>query len=249
VGAYYSFLALSVFLFGAELWAGAFALASCALLVNASAPAENPARRRTAFVWAAAAAALAAALVRELGIAFVLLGLVATLADAEDRTKRLWMPWAGALAITLVVYAVHWSAARAAVASLHLTAVAHPVAWLHPDGRGLVAAVTRIGFLMALRTTVAWLLVAVAALGAIVGIRRTDARIMLGGSVIGGCAVLLVVNPGGVTYGVNIAPSYWGDMVAATVLACIPLALALVPAARREPLAPESEPGTASPRT
>jgi hypothetical protein len=243
VAAYYSSLAINDNLLNTELWAGALALLAAAFF--ASSHGEDG--KRPAYVWAAAAAALAAALVRELAVAFVILGIAATLIDAEDRRRHLWVPWVGALGVTIAAYAAHISAARAVIRTLGSLPTMQAVPWLNPDGRGLLAAVDRIARLMGTQLPVAWILLAAAAIAALVVVRHRDVQVMLAGAVLGGSLVLLVFYPPGESSVTGLPPGYWGDIIGPTVLAAMPLLFALLPAARRVPALQATEEDAPSP--
>ena len=76
-----------------EYWAGGLALVAVTLFAAAS----RSERRATALNVAAAVVAVVAVAFRELAIAFVVLGLIATLAFPEGRRARTWIAWAAGL--------------------------------------------------------------------------------------------------------------------------------------------------------
>ena len=106
-GTYCTSIATSVTLVNSEWWAGVLGLAALALSVW-----SPRARRPLVLAAAAAAAALAAALVREIGAA-VRARRPRRRARSTPRPRRVraWLPWIAALALAVVAYALHWTAA------------------------------------------------------------------------------------------------------------------------------------------
>jgi hypothetical protein len=224
VAALYSGLSSSIIMFGSEVWAGALGLLALALLVSV----RGSAGRIPALMWVSAAAALAAASVREIAVAFVLVGLAATLADRRARSARLWLPWTVALGGFAVVYAAHSVAVQPYLVPSPVLTGFH---WLAADGRGLVAGVARASALTLIPSAILWLLVASAMAGSLVASRTVMYRIALGMTTIGGSVMLVLFRPpgSGIYGGV---PSYWADLVMPSILACAPLVMALLPQMR-----------------
>ncbi len=221
----YAVVASSWMLFETEIWAGAFGLLGVTLLVHS----REPGRHRLA--WLAAAAALCAAAFRELAIAYIILGLVATLVTAEDRRARRWHPWVVALAGAAALQAAHAAAVADATRGLGGDAIVQMV-WFHPDGSGLTGALGRHAMLVRIRPTVAWMWLAFAALGSLAAPRDWPSRVALAGVVIGGALVLSLFHPTGINNSAaGLACGYWGNTVLPTLLASVPLALTLVPGA------------------
>ena len=207
-----------------ESWAGIAGLCAVMFVVLA----WRREKRALLFHVAAAACALLAASLRELGVAFIVLGLIA--AVAGRRRRWLWVPWVAALAATGVMYAAHWSAARAAYAGVSAVKVA-AFPWWHPDGSGLISSVSLVASHGWYAAWFAWILVVAGMIGAMLAPRDGASRVMLvGAAVIGPLALLALHPPGWATYGV---PGYWGDLVLPTTLACAPLAFIMLPGVRR----------------
>lgn len=217
----------------AEAWAGGLALVGIALL------ALDRGRRVGAATWGAVTFVLAAALMRELAVAFLLLGLAAAVFVPAQRARRGWLPWAVGLAAWACLFGLHVAAVRAAVAGVAPVAADAAVPWLHPDGLGLVAGLTRLSRDLAVQQPVAWLLLAFAALGALLAPRERLMRVMLAGTVLGGAAVVAILHPPGVTDTPGLPPGYWLAVVLPVLLACTPLAFALLPGARARAIEPE----------
>jgi len=214
----------------AEPWAGILALVVATLIALA----RDNNRRAFALHVGAAACALFAASIRELGIAFILLGLAAALADRRDSRSRLWVPWAVALVAFAAILGAHWSAASHAFAGI-AAATTGGARWLHADGSGLVSAVSLAATHAWLASSAVWALVVLGMVGSLVGPKDRASRVVLAGVALCGPLVLLLVRPPGwSSYG---APGYWGDLVIPATLACVPLALARVRGIRREPVA------------
>jgi hypothetical protein len=230
VASYYFTEAASFGMLGTEIWAGTLGLVAVTLIACA---ARTPAHR-TSLTWAAAGAALAATAVRELAVAFLLVGLVASLLDRR-REPRAWIPWTGGLAAAALGYAAHWRTSRAAVAASHLaervTAAAH-LTWLRPDGLGLVAAVDRLERFVGLAPAGAWALAALAVAGAFLAPQDRTMRAVLGACTLGGFAALAILRPPGYAE-TGLPPSYWADVVLPVALACVPLAFARIAGAAR----------------
>jgi hypothetical protein len=214
----------------AEIWAGALALVAVALFVLA--------RRRPphamALMVAVAVAALAAAAVRELAAPVVALGLALTALHRDTRRQRLWVPWAVALGVTSAGYVAHWAAATAAfrAAALRGPAASDEPGWWHPDGRGLYGGVDFFRSIMAWPLAAGWVAAASGLVGAIVGPRERLQRLMTATLVGGGMLVVLFLRPTGST-STGAPVGYWSEIYVPTMVACIPLALAWLPGARR----------------
>jgi len=209
----------------AESWTGIFGLAAVLFMVLSY--------RRQSRAWglqlAAVGFAVLGALFRELGVAFLLLGLAAALADRRDVGRRYWIAWVGGLIVTFGALAAHWSIAAAAYRGAPASGPDR-FSWFHPDALGLVSAMHLLAAHAWFAPAVAWLLLALGMVGSALAPRDLPTRIALMGVCLGGPLVLLVLRPPGwSTYGV---PGYWGDLIAPTILACAPLAAVWLAAAR-----------------
>ena len=200
-----------------ESWAGILALLAVTLVVVA----YRRQRHTLALHTLAAVAAFAAASMRELAVAFLVLGLAAALSDRTGPRRRAWIPWAAACVATLGVYVAHAVSAQRAYMGV-ANPETHGFPWLHLDGSGLVAAVALLGSHAWLIMGVVWVLVLLGMAGSVLAPRDLPTRVMLSGAALVGPLVLLALHPpGSATYGV---PGYWGDLVMPTTLACVPLA-------------------------
>lgn len=229
VAGYYAFAASDLSVAFPELWAGAFGLVSLALLVESIA---RPERRSLAF--GAVAAAVAAALFRELAVPFLLLGLAATLFGPAQARRR-WPMWAGAIAVIAVAYGAHWWAAADVVRSMAIPHIAYKrLPWLHYEAQGLAASTYMLAFRLAVHQAAAWAVIVFAAIGSLVGPRERTSRFVIGVCVVAGELLLLVLYPTGNWGTSGLPPGYWADVMIPTLLACAPLALTLVPGGHRE---------------
>lgn len=227
VALYYAGMANSVAQLGTEVWAGAFGLLSVALLVRT---AHTPGSRRIpGSMWGAAFAAFAASLVRELGVAFVIVGLAATLGTPAMRRSGGWLPWMAALFASAVAFAVHLAMALSWLGAPSTGMPAFP--WLAADGSGLLAGAVRAAGLLRLPMPIAWALIGLGLLGAVLAPRTRSERIALLTTVVGGAIVLALFHPPGTGVG-GLPPGYWADLVLPSILACVPLALLVVPSTR-----------------
>lgn len=213
----------------AEIWAGAFALMAVTLFVLAR---RNPGHA-VGYMVAAAAAALFAALIRELAAPVVVLGLALTLLDSDARRQRLWVPWAVALGVTAAGYAAHWAAATAAFRAATLPKLASQPdrGWWRPDGLGLYGGVDFFRGIMAWPLAAGWVAAAFGAAGAVFGPRDRLERLMTTALVGGGMIVVAFLRPNGST-STGAPVGYWSEIYIPTMVACIPLALAWLPGAR-----------------
>lgn len=204
-----------------ESWAGILGLLFVTCVVYANARTDH------ALGWqiAAVVAAFGAAMMRELALPFLLLGLAGTLADPTQRRRRFWAAWAIALVFVGGAYSLHWTLARAAyagVSSPHMQST-----WFSPNGLGLKAAVSLLAAHASMKAIVAWLVVVLGMIGAGVAARDWPSRIALWGVALGGPLALFFFRPPGVsTYGL---PGYWGDVVMPTIVASVPLVIARLP--------------------
>jgi hypothetical protein len=209
-----------------EPWAGALVLVAVALLASAV---RAEGRRALVLMTAAAAAAAGAALVRELAIAVVLLGLAATLLDPGTRSRRLWLPWAAALAIAAGAFALHAGAVSEVATGLPEALYASGIGvWWHPDGKALHGALWVLMWVWGLPWQYGWGLAAAGVVSAVVLPRRLSAEwLLIVGTVVLGLVVVALLRPGGES-GFDLVPYYWAGVVMPTVLACVPLGLRLV---------------------
>jgi hypothetical protein len=186
---------------------------------------------------AAAGVAVAAFAVRELSVAFIAVGLIATIADRESRRSMFWIPWVIAAAVAALIYVGHTIAVQPWLIASQQPA--NPMPWFDPDSSGLIAGVARTAANLHVQNWVGWVLLGMAMIGSVLAPRRIMTRVALGLVVIGGAIVLALFHPSGTGYG-GYVPAYWADMVMPTALACAPLVLALAPRLRREqPAAPD----------
>ena len=210
-----------------ETWAGILGLCAVTFVVLA----RRYERRALLMHAAAAGCALLAALIRELSVAFLLIGLAAALVDRSGTRRRSWLPWAVASLTTGVVYVAHWGAARSAFSG-HASARTPPFPWFHPDGSGLVSAVHLFANHAWMLPWFGWIFVVLGMAGSVLAPKDLPSRLMLGGvALVGPLALALLHPPGWATYGV---PGYWGDLFIPTTLACVPLAFAALSGVRRE---------------
>ena len=218
----------SPILLDTESWAGILAICAVMFVVLA----RRHERRTFLLHSAAAGCAFLAASVRELSVAFLLLGLAAALLDRTGSRRRAWVPWAMAFVATGALYAAHWMAASAAFHGLACTRTAG-FPWFHPDGSGLVSAVGLLATFGWLVPWLAGLLVALGIIGSVLAPKDLPSRVMLTGVALGGPLVLLLLHPPGWAH-YGAAPGYWGDLVIPTTLACVPLVFAALASVRRE---------------
>ncbi|HEX9094451.1 MAG TPA: hypothetical protein VF902_10785, partial [Coriobacteriia bacterium] len=243
VAGFYAGIARKMFLFETEPWAGALILISLTL-----GAAAYTAKRRS-LVWSAAAAgaALAAFLFRELAVAAVLAGLLTTLLDPDMRRERHWIPWLVALAVAAALYVGHVaSAARAAEGG---TLLPHgPFPWFAPDGSGLLSGLRVTAALLGVVPPVAWALLALAALGVTIVRGPLAMRLHLASVVAGGALLLALFHPPGSSNVAGLVPAYWVFLVMPSMLACVPLALArLLPSGERPATSEPQEEAGSSP--
>ena len=176
-----------------ETWAGVLALMSVAVFVQS-------ARSRRARFWLNVAAMLLASiatLTNDLAVAFLLVGLAATLADKESREAHDWLWWAAGLAFVFAAYLIHWRLAVDAFYASHLPSgtAGSPYPWFHPDGLGLVAAIELAARAMRLQDATIWIVWLTGAVGSLVvpaGRRDRVALAMVG---VGGTIALTTLRP------------------------------------------------------
>ena len=205
--------------------------------------ASSRSKRPSALNIGAVVVAVVAVAFRELAVAFLVLGLIATLAYPEGRRSRSWIPWAVGLLAAAAIIGAHWVAATSAVGAAGLAEATGVAAnsWLHLDGRGLPAAIALASRTLGWQAPALWVLFALAPLGAFVGPRDRAVRTMLGGVVIAGAVVIAFLYPAG-TSGATV-PSYWAETILPTVIAASALAACVLPGVRRdEPAAEQSLP-------
>ena len=213
-------------LFQVEVWAGAFTLLSVALFVWA--------QRRSAapwLMWAAAAAATLAAVTRELAVAYLMLGLIATLATKAGRRPSRWGAWVAGLVAFAAVYAAHIRAVASVYPALaHGVSTGHSV-WLDPSALGGLAVVSRVGQALWLGVGAVAVFTAFGILGSIVGPKDLSSRLYLGVTVVGGLIAVTLMHPPGPLMN-GLPAGYWGQLVMPTVFAAAPLAAVLLPGVR-----------------
>lgn len=207
-------------LLDAELWAGAFGLAFTAAFVRSC----DGRGSRSAFRWLALSAAIAASLVRELGVAFILVGLAAALLEAPRPNWRAAIPWLAGLSVVGAVYALHWHAAAAAILVAAPVKQAVTNSWLQPFGRPLSSGVRYAGDVMAVNPALSFALVGLGLLGSLVATRDTEKRFVLVAVAVGGTLAVSFLGPSGAVGELGLTPAHWVAVVMPTVLACVPLA-------------------------
>jgi hypothetical protein len=230
VASYCATIAFLPGIIDAEPWTGMLGLVSLALL----AVSRSSDTHRRGWAWAAAGVALAGTALRELGVAFVIIGLIASALDSRDRAQRSWLPWASALLAAAVGFIAHVAAARQGVLALGNIASALPPSgftWWHPDGLGTLSAVIRMAGFLDVALPVAVIVAVAAVVGAAMAPHDRCMRFALTAVTGGGWLALVVLRPPGAAES-GLPPSYWIDVVLPSVLACAPLALVLVPGAR-----------------
>lgn len=211
-------------LLDAEFWAGMLGVVFLAAFVWADAS-----RHRRAWLGVSLLAALLAAAVRELGIAFVLVGLAASLAPGTtgESLPRRAGPWIAGLAAVIVGYALHWRAVLGVIATLPPVAQAARMSWVRPFGVPLASSVWFSAVFMQLALWVTIALFVLGTLGSLLGPRTARDRIAVGLVVCGGCAVSLFLGAAGDVGVGRLVPPTWQMLVEPSLLACVPLAAAI----------------------
>lgn len=203
-----------------ESWAGAFVVLSAALLC------ARGTRSGRTWMIAAVVAALVAALIREMAVAYLVTGLIATVADPDARRERHWVAWLIALIAAGVAYGAHWSAAARVAATATSPVAAGIWSWLDLSAIGLPSVLGRITRTLGLMRPLGWGIAALAVAGAVVLPARTRERVFLGAATIGALVVLTFVHPAGPIFD-GMTQNYWMDLTAPVILACVTLGLAL----------------------
>lgn len=226
VVAYGATIAASPGMLLTESWAGLLALCSLAFLVQE----PSTARRRALTNAAAMLLATMAALTSELAVAFVLVGLAASLFSEESRRERHWIWWTAGLVGAFSAYVVHWHLALNAFRDAGLPAgrssSGSRYPYIHADGLGLLAAIDLAARVMRLRDVAFGAAYVAGVAGALLapGTRRQRTALILVG--VGGSAALALLRPPAVTSaGTSLPPGHWGMIVLPSVLACAPLVL------------------------
>jgi hypothetical protein len=175
-------------------------------------------------MWGAAAAALAAMLVREIAVSFALVGLAATLSDSRARAARLWQPWLVALAVGGLAYVAHVVAVMPWLVQMPGAAL---FSWFYPDGSGAIGGVMRTASFLSAPGVIAAVLVILGIIGSLVAPSSRPQRVLLATTTIGAVVITALAHPPGI--GLNgQPPAYWYDLAAPATLACAPLALTLL---------------------
>lgn len=210
-----------------ETWAGAFGLMMVAALLIS----KN--RGETGFgPWqiTALVAALIAALTRELGVAFAIVGLAASIYDPQWRSKKVWLGWIAVLLILGGAFAYHVSLVHAAVEQLPKAAVTDFTGkagvWFDPTWRGIHAVVATLAEVILLKAAVLWPFVVLAVVGAFAGPRDWTSRLILAAVIIGGLVAVFFARPP--VTNKDILAGYWGFTIMPTLMAATPLGLAWV---------------------
>jgi len=216
----------------AEMWAAPLLVtagALCALVLVGTAAATATTRAR---FWLldvfGATSALFALLVRELALVAVAVMLLALLLDGAARRRRLWLPWAAAVAAWLATYAVHADRVKA----VSREDPAPPVMagsllgmYIHP-GLAFVLACVRWVSTTPVLVPVVIGLCACAVAGAPT-LRRTGLLVLNAGLTSGVLALLVVSGTYG-TFPDGSYTGYWGFLFLPVVVAWAPLGLRLL---------------------
>jgi hypothetical protein len=210
-----------------EIWAGALALVAMEMLLHALD------HERLSIPWIAGAAAITtiAACIRELAAAYLLLGLVTTLAKRQSKRVVTALPWLGGFAILYTGFEMHARAAKEAAKDYTAYHFASRFPWWYPDGLGLVATSVAFSMTIGWPSWAGWIIVCSAVLGVCLAPRKAYERILLGGTVIGGLTALSVLHPPGQTAS-GLPLAYWSGVIVPVVMACVPLAFARFAPAR-----------------
>jgi hypothetical protein len=226
VASMYSGLSEGPQLFHSEVWAGAFALLSVTLFAYALRRNGSP-----RLLWLSAAAALLAALTRELAAAYLLLGLVATLTVPEGKQLQRWLPWVGGLGLFAIAYALHARDVAQVLPSIGAGVSTGHAQWLDWSMLGGVSVLNRIAEVTFLSGIPVLVFVVFALIGSFAARGTLPVRVELIGAVVGGTIAVTLLHPSG-TLVKGLPPGYWGHLTMPTVLACVPLVFALLPAWR-----------------
>ncbi|HEY3316887.1 MAG TPA: hypothetical protein VGK50_00475 [Coriobacteriia bacterium] len=229
VAAWYAYISTTGSVLDTEPVAGVLGLVTLALLARWWFDPET-----VTLGYAAAVTAFLAVFVRELAVPFLLFGLALALLPELRRTK-VWFAWAVAGIAVPALYFAHAAAVHAAVRALGPQPNIK-MGWFDARGRGLLALVQRLAAAFGTRP-LAWAILLVAAVGALVVLKRHRALgAVLATCAIGGPLALTFLHPDGEA--MTVVPMYWADVVVPALLACVPLALSsLSPAesAKAEP--------------
>ena len=207
-------------LLDSEYWAGMLGVVFLAALV------WSGAKNGRTWLFVSLAAAVAAALIRELGIAFLLVGAAASLAPGAGTRLRRVAPWLVGIVAALAVYAVHWRSALAVIATLPPATEPAQVSWIQPFGIPLASAVWFTGVFMKLGLVTAIVLFVVGVLGALVSPATFRDRLAMGLVALGGVVVSLFFGAAGNVGVGRLTPPYWAMLFVPSLLACVPLLLA-----------------------
>ncbi len=207
--------------FGTEYWAGLLGLCSLAAFCVASSRWGTPPARR--FLLLSAGLALVATLFRELGVAYLIVGLVASVADSRMRRDGAWQPWVMSLALVTLALTAHVVAAGPWLEPTPGGARTSLASWLHFDALGLPAAMVLGALALGnLPVPAAWLTGALGVLGAAAVPHRTAERVAIGMYAIGGTIALTFLYPSGVSSD-GLPPGTWSPLVLPSLMACAPL--------------------------
>ena len=211
-----------------ELWSGLVLLIGLALALKSLSVRERP----MAWAVAAACAGLLAALLRDVAGAFMVVGLASTLVTEGWRSRRLWVPWVVAALLFVLAYAAHISAAIAVGRTLPHVVTLSTGGFLaqhfDPSGRGLLASVVEVSQWAQWSTAMGWVIVVSGAVGAVLAPRDGSRRALVAGIGLGGVVALVFFHPAGKLWGGGLPPSYWGQLVMPSVIACATLPLSRV---------------------
>ena len=221
VAGFFAQPASSVQIMSTEPWAAAHAVASvtCAVIAMNS-------ERRRAWLIAAAALSLGAALFRELLIFVPLAGLLTALVLPQTRIRRDWVPWLVTLAVWTLLFALHIRAT-----GVQLLGGASGGSWLHPGFAQWSASLQWGQGLLGGMPWTPYALAAAAVAGAALTKDRAVRLLLLlvtALPVVG----LFFLGPNGAALDGSL-PGYWGGAVMPIVYACSAGAFAVVSMARR----------------
>lgn len=220
VAAFFAQPASTVQIVTTEPWAAAHAVASAACAVIALGS-----ERRRAWLVAAAALALGAALFRELLVFLPIAGLIASIALPELRARRDWVVWLAALALWALLFALHVRAT-----GVPLFGGVSGGSWLNPGFDQWSASVTWGQGLLGGMPWMPWALAAAAITGAALA-KDTAVRLFLLLITAAPVAGLFFLGPNGGALGGSL-PGYWGGAVMPIAYACSAGVFALVRIAR-----------------
>ena len=221
LSAYFLAFSTQLAVFSQEPWAGALSV------LGVTAIAVSFRRESRVAVWAACGVAALAlgTLVRETLAVFMLSGTASAVWPRTSRQTRRLIIWGSGLAVTVALYAVHWSRAAGVVDTSS------------PAGRfgagGIAFMLGALSFATNYLGGEGWLPWALAVIG-IAGAamhQRVAMRVLLLGGIASSLVAFLFVSNGAVASTNGLALNYWGASLLPLVYLCLPFALLVVPGA------------------